>query len=54
MDILSEDRRLDISSLETIATSCPECGAELRAEKCKMVCRSAQCGYRIVFNCAEF
>lgn len=33
---------------------CPVCGAALIAEKCKLVCRSPKCVYRIVFNCAEF
>lgn len=33
---------------------CPVCGAALVSEKCKVVCRSALCGYRIVFNCSEF
>jgi len=33
---------------------CPVCGAELLHEKCKVVCRSPRCVYRIVFNCAEF
>jgi hypothetical protein len=35
-------------------TVCPVCGAALTSEKCKVVCRSATCGYRIVFNCSEF
>ena len=35
-------------------TVCPVCGADLISEKCKVVCRSATCGYRIVFNCSEF
>lgn len=35
-------------------TVCPVCGASLVSEKCKVVCRSATCGYRIVFNCSEF
>ena len=35
-------------------TVCPVCGATLAQEKCKVVCRSAVCGYRIVFNCSEF
>lgn len=35
-------------------TVCPVCGAALVSEKCKVVCRSAKCGYRIVFNCSEF
>ena len=35
-------------------TLCPVCGAELISEKCKVICRSETCRYRIVFNCAEF
>jgi hypothetical protein len=33
---------------------CPVCGGALVSEKCKVVCRSERCRYRIVFNCAEF
>lgn len=33
---------------------CPICGAPLISEKCKLICRSETCVYRIVFNCAEF
>jgi len=33
---------------------CPVCGAPLIPERCKIVCRSQTCGYRIVFNCSEF
>lgn len=50
----------ELSSPETPApagnpdTVCPVCGATLISEKCKVVCRSATCGYRIVFNCSEF
>lgn len=33
---------------------CPVCGAKLISEKCKVICRSERCRYRIVFNCAEF
>lgn len=33
---------------------CPVCGEPLQQEKCKVVCRSATCVYRIVYNCAEF
>ncbi len=33
---------------------CPVCGATLIQEKCKVVCRSPQCVYRIIFNCSEF
>lgn len=34
--------------------TCPACGAETRQEKCKVVCRSERCVYRIVYNCSEF
>jgi hypothetical protein len=33
---------------------CPVCGATLIQEKCKVVCRSPRCVYRIIFNCSEF
>ncbi|MCE0482661.1 MAG: hypothetical protein LV479_00300 [Methylacidiphilales bacterium] len=33
---------------------CPVCGATLIQEKCKVVCRSPRCTYRIIFNCSEF
>lgn len=33
---------------------CPVCGEPLLQEKCKVVCRSARCVYRIILNCAEF
>ena len=33
---------------------CPVCGQALLQERCKVVCRSEQCVYRIVFNCSEF
>ena len=33
---------------------CPVCGESLVQEKCKVVCRSKRCTYRIVFNCSEF
>lgn len=33
---------------------CPVCGGVLQHEKCKLVCRSEACVYRIVFNCSEF
>lgn len=33
---------------------CPICSATLVQEKCKVVCRSPQCVYRIIFNCSEF
>lgn len=36
------------------AAVCPVCGEPLIQEKCKVVCRSERCVYRIVLNCAEF
>lgn len=42
------------SGSNTESTVCPVCGAPLLHEKCKLVCRSERCVYRIVFNCAEF
>lgn len=33
---------------------CPVCGGPLLHEKCKVVCRSERCVYRIIYNCAEF
>jgi len=33
---------------------CPVCGAEVVHERCKVVCRSEICVYRIIFNCSEF
>jgi len=61
----AETVRILASALQSIAapsapvtdnpdTVCPVCGAALISEKCKVVCRSAKCGYRIVFNCSEF
>ncbi|MEX1111533.1 MAG: 8-amino-7-oxononanoate synthase [Chthoniobacterales bacterium] len=44
----------DSSANDDPDTVCPVCGAALISEKCKVVCRSATCGYRIVFNCSEF
>lgn len=33
---------------------CPACGEELIQEKCKVICRSEVCVYRIIYNCSEF
>ncbi len=33
---------------------CPVCGEKLIQEKCKVVCRSNTCVYRIIYNCSEF
>lgn len=38
----------------TLDDTCPVCGATLIQEKCKIVCRSEKCLYRIIFNCSEF
>jgi len=44
----------DDGGRESNANICPVCGARLLHEKCKLVCRSQTCVYRIIFNCAEF
>lgn len=44
----------DSLSSEKIDQHCPICNAALIQEKCKVVCRSPQCTYRIIFNCSEF
>lgn len=36
------------------ANVCPLCGSKLIQEKCKVVCRSKTCVYRIIYNCSEF
>ena len=35
-------------------TLCPVCGEKCDNEKCKVICRSEKCVYRIVMNCSEF
>ena len=49
----SNESEKDGQSTES-ETTCPVCGGQLTAEKCKVVCRSEKCVYRIVFNCSEF
>jgi hypothetical protein len=39
---------------QSVDTICPVCGGSLTSEKCKIVCRSERCRYRIVMTCAEF
>ncbi|NIU87428.1 MAG: hypothetical protein GWN56_09110 [Nitrosopumilaceae archaeon] len=34
--------------------TCPVCDEKLIQEKCKIVCRSEVCVYRIIYNCSEF
>lgn len=36
------------------AMTCPVCGEVARQEKCKVVCRSERCTWRIIYNCSEF
>jgi hypothetical protein len=36
------------------ALMCPVRGAEAVQEKCKVVCRSERCTWRIIYNCSEF
>ena len=46
--------RNDAATDKAADQHCPVCGAVLLQEKCKVVCRSPQCTYRIIFNCSEF
>jgi len=39
---------------QTDPNVCPVCGGKLIQEKCKVVCRSEKCVYRIIYNCSEF
>jgi hypothetical protein len=34
--------------------TCPVCGETAVQEKCKVVCRSERCTWRIIYNCSEF
>jgi len=40
--------------LQFVDEVCPVCGAILIHEKCKMICKSAVCKYRIIYTCSEF
>jgi uncharacterized Zn finger protein (UPF0148 family) len=54
-DLTPPPAKADEMQVETQPDShCPVCGAALIQEKCKVVCRSPRCTYRIVFNCSEF
>jgi len=50
----SEESLSKIESEKSTDAHCPVCGSTLLQEKCKVVCRSPQCTYRIIFNCSEF
>lgn len=45
---------LDEQPVEHVQEVCPACGHAVIQEKCKVVCRSHKCVYRIVLNCSEF
>lgn len=47
----SQQQKID---LETKNQVCPVCGSLVVSEKCKIVCRSEKCVYRIIYNCSEF
>ena len=49
-----DDRNKTTSDDEACASTCPACGATVVQEKCKVVCRSECCVYRIIFTCSEF
>jgi hypothetical protein len=42
------------SEQKPVDSVCPVCGSALLHEKCKVVCRSERCVYRIILTCAEF
>ncbi len=50
----SSDSTSPISEELTLDFICPVCGAILQIERCKVICRSNICGYRIIMTCAEF
>jgi hypothetical protein len=49
--IVRSEPREPIRALEA---HCPACGAAVEHEKCKVVCRSDACVYRIISNCSEY
>jgi hypothetical protein len=54
---MSDEARESAEASETarpVDAVCPVCGGSLVSEKCKVVCRSERCRYRIVLTCAEF
>ena len=52
---ISEDQTQSVGAdAAGVDSYCPVCSQPLVQEKCKVVCRSATCTYRIVFNCSEF
>lgn len=53
MDEKLNVRQKDKESSNTKSV-CPVCGGSLIHEKCKVVCRSEICVYRIIYNCSEF
>lgn len=46
--------RQSASKPKQAKSACPVCGGPLQQEKCKVVCRSTTCVYRIIYNCSEF
>ena len=39
---------------DAAAMTCPVCGEAALQEKCKVVCRSERCTWRIIYNCSEY
>lgn len=44
----------DPEKTSPVEEHCPFCGSTLVHERCKVVCKSPVCGYRIIYTCAEF
>ncbi len=50
----SHEQTSTVNLEDETAVYCPICQAKAHHEKCKVVCRSAVCVYRIIYNCSEF
>jgi len=50
----AEARAPAASETPSVHRVCPVCGGPLLEERCKMICRSAKCVYRVVYSCAEY
>jgi hypothetical protein len=44
----------DSAAANPSAIICPVCGEPTVQEKCKVICKSDVCRWRVIMNCAEF
>lgn len=54
MPMLQEGDGTARDAADDAASTCPACGEPVRQEKCKIVCRSERCIFRIIYTCSEF